>query len=195
MILDKLANIISDILGPQIWAPVLIIVLLLKTGLSDDQIKILFPVMLIFQVLAPLIFIYVSLKLHSITAWDIPQRKQRYSFLIVSLVSYLFSIILIYIYGNKLIFNLSLINLALSLVTLLITYFYKISLHALTTVSSTIIINFLFGWSLPSLYLIVPLVCWSRLRLKRHTPAQLILGILTGGLTVLGLLFSFGYFY
>ncbi|MGD0708582.1 MAG: phosphatase PAP2 family protein [Anaerolineaceae bacterium] len=60
---------------------------------------------------------------------------------------------------------------------------WKISAHAATAASFSVMTSLLFGlWSLPIL-LAIPLVSWSRVRLHRHTIAQTIGGAALGALT------------
>ena len=57
----------------------------------------------------------------------------------------------------------------------------NLSLHAAGVSGTAVCLVFVFGvWGLPALVL-VPLVCWSRTRLGRHTPFELALGVLVGG--------------
>lgn len=185
---DKLARALSILLGPQVWLPLLITSILLKSGLTSSQLSILFPGLVIFQIFVPLISVYIALRLKKVTGWDLPKREERYWFLILTLVSYLFSIALIYFFGNKFLLNLSLIFFVLIIVISIITYFWKISLHASINTVGPILLNFLFSWQLPWLYLSVPLVYWARLKLKRHTLWQLIAGsIISGGAFLWGL--------
>lgn len=185
---EKLARILSIVLGPQVWLPVLIVSVLLKSGLSTKQLIILFPGLFLFQILIPLISIYIALKLKKITSWDLPKRKERYWFLILTTISYVLSIALIYFFGNRFLLNVSLILFVVLIAVSVITYFWKISLHASINTLGSILLNFLFAWQLPWLYLAIPLVYWSRLKLKRHNVAQLIAGsLVSGGVLLWGL--------
>ena len=71
---------------------------------------------------------------------------------------------------------------------LLITCFWKISLHT-TAAASVVTLLYLFAGT-PALPLLglVPLVAWSRVRLRRHTLAQTVAGALLGAGVVLSVL-------
>ncbi len=57
----------------------------------------------------------------------------------------------------------------------------NLSLHAAGVSGTAVCFLFVFGaWALPAIVL-VPLVCWARTTLGRHTPAELSLGVLVGG--------------
>lgn len=193
MITQRLARIISVILGP-LWLPLLLVAVLLRSGLSKNQLYILFPLLLLFQVVIPVAYLYLAVHFKKASSWDLPKREERYLFLAVSLVSYLISVVLIYFLANQFIFRLSLILIALLIIISVITYFWKISLHASMNTVGSILLNLLFGWSLPILYLVIPTIFWARLTLKRHSVAQLIGGTLVGGAFTLLALKYFGYF-
>lgn len=190
---EKVAKYLSIILGPHVWLPVLIIVILFKTGLNNNQLLILFPSVFILQLIIPISYIYLSLKMKKITAWDLPKREERYKFLAITLASYILSTTLTYIFGNKMLFDLSLIILLLLVMVSVITFFWKISLHTTLNTAGSVLINFLFGWQFPWLYLTIPVIFWARFTLKRHDKLQLIGGILASSIFTLAALKYLGY--
>lgn len=190
---NKLAHFMSIVLGPHVWFLVLLIVLLTKTGLTSGQMWTLLPVSLIFQILVPMIYLQWYLKSRKITAWDLPKREDRFLPLAATFVSYLISLVLIYIYGNQLIFNLNVIFLLLIATVSLITVFWKISLHTALNTAGALFINFLFGWQLPILYLLIPVIAWARYKLGRHNIKQLLAGTAVSGLIILVAFYYFGY--
>jgi membrane-associated phospholipid phosphatase len=57
----------------------------------------------------------------------------------------------------------------------------NISLHAAGVSGAAVCLTFVFGaWAIWAV-LLVPVVVWSRFILKRHTPLELVLGVLVGG--------------
>lgn len=65
-----------------------------------------------------------------------------------------------------------------TLLILLNNYFYRISFHVALTTSLLILINYFSGWNLVWLFLVIPLIAWSRVRLGKHTILQVIMGFL-----------------
>jgi len=64
----------------------------------------------------------------------------------------------------------------------LLTPLTNLSLHAAGVTGAAVCLLYVFGaWGLPAL-LLVPLVWWARTVLGRHTPLELALGTLVGGL-------------
>jgi len=75
----------------------------------------------------------------------------------------------------------------------IITQLWKISIHTMAVSSGVVTIGVFFGL-LPALLLspLIPLVGAARLKLHRHSPAQVVIGALLGMITVLLLALSFG---
>lgn len=59
-----------------------------------------------------------------------------------------------------------------------VTMVWKISLHAAGITSIAVMLYFIFGALAAPVALLVPVVGWARLTLRKHTPAQLAAGIL-----------------
>lgn len=176
--MNKLAEIISVLLGPHVWLPAIFIAAIFSSHLNQPQLITLLPSIVILQVIIPLAYLYIAPKIGLASAWDLPKRKERYLFLAVISISSIMSLLLIYSFGTKLLFHLNLLLFILLLVLFEITLRWKISLHISLNTTGAILINFLFGWNLLFLFLAIPLIFWARLTLKKHTAWQLLAGIL-----------------
>lgn len=68
--------------------------------------------------------------------------------------------------------------------TLVITLWWKISIHAAVASGSATVIIFQFGgigaWTIVVMAVVVAVVGWSRVHLRRHSTAQVVAGALTG---------------
>ena len=62
------------------------------------------------------------------------------------------------------------------LTVFVITFFWKISLHMTVNTSGAILLNTLFHGAYLPVLVVIPLIFWSRLYLKKHTPLQLLAG-------------------
>lgn len=184
----RLARVISIILGPPGWLPVLFLTIVFKSGLNNFQQAILLPTILILDVIIPLGYLFMAPKLGWAKAWDLPNRQERYPFFALLFFSNVTTFGLIYLLGATFLFQLCVMLTAILAVIILITFYWKISLHTSLATVGTIVLNFLFDWKLPYLYLTIPVVFWARLVLKRHNVAQLLAGcIVSGGLAILSL--------
>jgi membrane-associated phospholipid phosphatase len=71
---------------------------------------------------------------------------------------------------------------------------WLISIHATAAAATWLIATLVFGWLIGLILLpLLILICWIRVYLKRHTPAQVLAGIALGLSAVL-LLRAFGCF-
>lgn len=173
---NKFAEFISEIIGPLLWMPLLLLLLIFKTGLSKDQIIVLFPLLIFLLVIIPFAYLFVALKLKWVDKWDLPKREERRPMLVILFVCSLISLELINHLGNKLMFDLYILLITTGFITSVITIFWKISIHMVLDTTVIFFINYLFGWHLWPIFILIPLVAWARLRLRRHTPAQLLAG-------------------
>lgn len=168
----KIAHIISK--------PVMISLILLS--LLTLYLKIDIPVkyqisLFSFSILLPIIisFLFRFFKLTS--DFTVSQQEER------PRLFFLFSILLLISFGisiktgnTKLIQIYCILNITLLLSTLL-TMFWKISFHMIVaTLCLFIITTLLQNPLLYSLFLLLPIIGWSRVYLKRHTVKQVIGG-------------------
>lgn len=186
--MKRLAQAISILFGPFVW-PITLIVIVFKSRLPTQQITILLPVLLFLQVGVPYFYIFRAYKRKKISDLDITKREERYRTMAVTCVSFVLSLVVIYFFGNGLVLRLSILALSVLIINTMITFFWKISLHMTLNVISALIINYLYQWQIPFLYMSIPLIFWSRLYLKKHTIMQLIGGLAING--VLALIFIF----
>jgi hypothetical protein len=186
--MKRLAQVISILLGPFVW-PITLIVIIFRSGLSTQQITVLLPIVLLLQVGIPYFYIFRAYKLKKISDLDITKREERYKTMIITCISFVSSLLFIHFFGNSLLLKLSIMTLMILVINTIITFSWKISLHMTLNVISALIINYLYHWQLPFLYLSIPLIFWSRLYLKKHTIMQLIGGLVINGAIALFFIF------
>lgn len=185
---ENFAKLISIILGPHVWISSLFLILVFKTNLTPQQLKIILPTVLILQVIIPILYLILAPKLNWVEKWDMENIKERKPFLFLLIFLSLISSTVIYLYGNLLLLELNIILLSLILILSAITLFWKISLHVSINTASAIIINYLYDWKLPWIYLNIPLISWARLKLEKHTVNQILAGFsLTTLILLIGL--------
>lgn len=182
---ERLARDISFILGPQVWFPVLLLLFFFKTGLTQQQIFILAPLLILFQIIIPFVVLYWLIKTKKVSDWDIRKREERYQVLPIFVLSTFAGLFSVYYVGTILFFNLFLTLWLTAFVGVVITYKWKISLHLILNTAAVILVNFLFHWQLPFLYFLIPLVAWARYTNKHHTILQLVGGIVVSATIVL----------
>ncbi len=156
--------------------------LVFKTNLLQQQITLFSIILPVLHIIAPFTYFYWAYRVKLISDIDITQRTQRFGLMSLMLILQLISLGFIYFYGNPGLLYLSFIMTCVFAVVFSITLFWKISLHMTINTMGILLINALYGWGYFWLFLCLPLVMWSRLYLKKHTPAQLIAG---AGITAL----------
>lgn len=185
----ELARLISILLGPQMWLPMLFLIAMFRLEIQPE----LFFSILFLQVIIPLAYLHLAPKLGLATYWDLPKRQERYPFLAIVLIGSLISLFLTYQFGTKFLFDLNSLTVIFLIVSFLITLYWQISLHTALNTFGAILVNFLFDWSLAFLYLTIPTIFWARLTLKRHTISQIIAGIIIPAIITLSGLRLLGY--
>jgi membrane-associated phospholipid phosphatase len=176
---ETLAHFISTVSNPPLVAiPVFLVInyTLLYNGdwLWFSVLSILFVSIL------PIITSTLWIKRKKLEV-DMPKREDRIYPLLMVILSYIVGVLVLYTLGAPpLTTTLMIAYLNNTIVVLLFSLYWKISIHAMGVAGPATAIIYLFGWTGLIFSLLVPLVLWSRLYLKRHTPAQLIVGTVLG---------------
>lgn len=169
--MQKLLRAISLILHPVWIFPLLLIIAVPWNNILAPSAVMLLSFVIPFSYFAQL---YKSKK---ISDFDVSKHKERQQLYSVALLGLLLSLAYLYFFSTMEIFwaFLRLLGIALTLVAFNIKI--KVSVHAaLTTLLClTLFLDYDFT---AFIFLLIPLVALSRLKLKRHTVKELILGTL-----------------
>lgn len=112
-------------------------------------------------------------------------KKFNITSLRLTIISLIIPLMLMQTVGMPQMFVFSIITfLVMSPLVFVIRSKWKISGHACTFTAITTIMSMANGW-FAALYLVIPVISWSRLKLKAHTRAQIIVGALIGFFTPL----------
>lgn len=109
--------------------------------------------------------------------FDLTHRRQRLGFYLLSLGFGFTGLNLLYDYSNYL-FRYFLGLMIVGMFFMVITFWEKISLHVGSLMVFYLAYNLTHQWRVFWLFPILILVAWSRVKLKRHTPAQVLEGML-----------------
>ena len=143
-----------------------------------------FLIAIIFTAIIPYMAILLLYKTGKVSDLQIPKRKERlFPLLVVNICVIAGFFALIYMQPEKLLLSVYMIYLLVLPAISLITLFWKISFHASYITLFSIVYLVVFGkWAMLTI-LLIPLVGWSRIKLKRHTIAQVL-----GGIAVIGII-------
>ncbi|MEX0895714.1 MAG: hypothetical protein WDZ94_02125 [Patescibacteria group bacterium] len=175
--MNKLARVISITTGSHTWMPLLVVILTFQQWRLHNSFWQLGITLLIFLILIPFTYISRLIGQQRITDWDMRDRQQRLLasplFLLSSSTALFVAQFLAHPQVLEQIYFLWLVTFASSV----ITQFWKISLHMVVNTAGIILINVIFSWQLPWLFLILLPVAWTRYSQKHHTLHQLLAGV------------------
>ena len=123
---------------------------------------------------------YYSVKFGN-TDGDVYRREDRAKPLMFGIMSYVVGIVLLYFVGAPHITVVMMVSYAVCTVAvLLISTRWKISIHATGVMGPSMALSITYWpWGL-LMFLLLPLVMWSRYVRRKHTPAQLVGGAVFG---------------
>lgn len=143
-------------------------------------------------ILAPCAYIIWLVRAGKAVDFHLPNREQRIRPLLLSLATGLITWLVMYeVQAPRLFQMLATVNAVQTALFLLITYYWKISLHCTAATILSELAFVIFGASAAPLTMSIPLIAWSRVHLERHTVAQTIAGILLGVVIVTPTLFMY----
>lgn len=174
------SKIVSRCFDFYTWFPIGLLLAIFNTGLTVNQIKILLPLLIFFDVILPIFLFFLILKTGRVSDIDVTKREERYQLFIGFTIILIVPTVLAYYFGNTLFFVLQLITLISAFCMYLATLKFKISGHMFMNTEAILVINYLFHWTLLWLLLIVPLVAFARFYLKKHSLFQIVAGCFLG---------------
>jgi membrane-associated phospholipid phosphatase len=179
-------------MSPHIVGIVLISVMAYQ--FSDNPLSVMLWLALVVPLLVVPPLIYLFWLVHKGTIEDIymPKRETRLRPLAVMMVWLLTCLGLIRYWQAPPVVETFVVTATILMGILsLVTLFWKISFHGAAisaAATTTVMMAGSYAWPV---VLLVPLVGWARVRLKRHTPRQVIYGSLVGALIALIFVHSF----
>ena len=177
--ITRLARGVSHVTAPPVLTiPALIF---LETTFNPHPSLANLAIALFFACIAPLLMIIVLRSLKLVSDVHIMDRTQRTLPYSIAILSFGLGMLTLWLRsGWGLLPALLACYLTTTLIVLVINLRWKISAHA-TGVSGTVAaFMMLAGWRALPLLLLLGLVCWARIYLRAHTPAQVLWGSLLG---------------
>ncbi len=185
---ERIANILS-IAGQPVFIPIPVFILL-ATKISDPgKCALAIIVSLLFvSVIPTAVTYYFSIRLGRKDG-DIPDRTLRFKPMMLGVLSYIIGTVVLYLMDvPDVMWVLMLCYAIVTFVMTIITLYWKISIHSVGVIGPSMALSIVF-WPWGLLYfLLFPPIAWSRYVLKRHTPAQIAAGALSGFL-ITGIMF------
>lgn len=190
-----LATIVSYVLHPLLM-PLYVILLFWEMNNrahfypGNEVWMYILLVVLINTLLLPVIMFLMMKKLNIIRSLEMEHRSDRLYPFVITGIFYLTSW---FVFRSLSILDIItfmfVVSALLVLVAAIVNLFWKISIHAMSLGAMAVFIIFLTSvhfintnWPAYLVVLISGLVGWARLTLKTHSPAQVYVGYLTGGI-------------
>lgn len=187
----RLAQVVSAVASPPVVG--VTAVLLITLTAANPPIWSLATLYLLLTVALPLAFIGWLRRRGRVSDLDLSVRQERILPLFVTLAAMVAGwLILHWAVAPRLLLAFAAFNAAQVALFLLISLFWKISMHTTAVAALAVIVGFVLGDAALLLFPIVPLVGWSRLRLRRHTLGQAVAGALLGILMCLTIIQTYG---
>ncbi|MFK0008968.1 phosphatidic acid phosphatase [Paenarthrobacter sp. NPDC090520] len=181
------ARVLTEVFQP----PVVVSVLLLISPAIEPGVPgtIWFGLLAAFFVcVLPLAYVLVMVKLGRITDHHVSDRRQRTPLLLLALASVVAGLLVLQWLHGPVSITVMIIALIGGIAILaVVSAFWKMSGHASAISSAAVIAVFMFGPAWLPLLLLIPAVGWSRVVLRAHTLAQVMVGSVFGGGVIAGL--------
>jgi len=172
----KLAWAVSRVFDPVVEIPILLagsVYYALSNGLRWRFLVML----LVVDALLPALYMVYGLMKGKIKDWDITKREERMGLYFFTIFAHLFGVVAAYAVGKTDLFEILLVFWTMAVVFAVVTLFWKISVHAGTNAAVVAFFNHYYGWDrFWWLVLVLIVVLWSRVEIKKHTWAQVLVG-------------------
>jgi hypothetical protein len=138
----------------------------------------------------PLAYILIGRQAGWVSDFEISQRSDRPRFILVSLGSDVLALLLLsFLNGPQLLRVMVLAYLCLGAIMIIISSFWKISLHMAGVGGFSTALVFVFGAPALFAFISLPLVAWARMHRRKHTILQLTAGA-TAGILITAIVFG-----
>ncbi|MBN1400352.1 MAG: DMT family transporter [Anaerolineae bacterium] len=180
---NRTAMLISRFVSPHYVAVPLMLVMVLSDSIPWQQGLLWAAVTATLGVAIPLAVWARQFRHGGISDWHVSDRRERLQPVLVltSLFAALVPLlVLIFLGGPRSLLVVYWTVLALVIINLMITVWWKVSQHVSSIAASTALIVVALGVGAAPVLLFVPLVAWARVKLGAHTVMQTVIGGVTG---------------
>jgi hypothetical protein len=135
---------------------------------------------LFFLSFGPLLYIFISVRRGKISDIDVSRRSERAPPFLFGILSVTLGwLVLMLMHGPKNLQTVLIIAAVSGIVMMAITFWWKISMHASSLGGAATMLTVFYGAVMLPIFVLLVLVSWSRVALRRHTIAQVVAGSLT----------------
>jgi len=187
---SRLARLVTEVLAPAPTVAALVLLVAWHSAPTVSEAVRWGALAVLFVSVMPFLYIVRGVRKGGLTDHHVGVRQQRPVPLLVGAMSMLVGLIALALWGapHDLVALVAVVAIGM-LTSLLVTLFWKLSIHAAVVAGAVTVLVFVFGPALLALAPLVPLVCWARVAVRDHTAAQTLAGA-TLGVTVAVVVFS-----
>jgi membrane-associated phospholipid phosphatase len=177
----QVARQVSNVLSPfSVSLPLVFLVALYHAPMRGQALFYAF-VTVFFLSVGPLLYIIVGVRLGKFSDLDVSVRSQRTWPFVFGVASALVGLFILALTGgSRNLETLLLITTLSGTILMVVTLWWKISLHASSVAGAATLLTAFYGVIMLPAFLLVVAVSWSRVMLRRHTIAQVTAGALLG---------------
>lgn len=175
----RLARFISNILAPSTISVPMILLTAFYQASSAVSALAYSAITLFFLSIGPFVYILIGVRLGKLSDVDVSKRSERIGPFIFGLLSICLGwFVLVLTHGPTPLITILIITAVSGLVMMVITLWWKISLHASSLAGAATMLTAFYGAIMLPTFALLVLVSWSRVVLRRHTVAQVVAGSL-----------------
>ena len=176
---NGLADFISKFVSPPTIVAVATVSLSLWSPIGLGSLHPSLSILLCFSLFAffpflPVLYFYRK----KVVDLYVSQKETRTPFFLIALAAYSLAAIIFFATDTKIMFPLALGHTFVTLILLVINKFWKVSVHSAGVTGPIFALIFVFGVIVLPLSFIILVVSWSRIKLKKHTFRQTLVGTL-----------------
>jgi membrane-associated phospholipid phosphatase len=177
IITSRLASLLSFLFSPFV-APIVAIFFLVRVYAQTwEQFALWTTINVLFITIIPFLYIYIQVKQGKLTDIHILIRGQRILPLLFAQISAIIGVFILYLLSApKGLIYLGICYIVNGIVFILITQFWKISLHCGVVAGCVTALAYIVNPKMAFLFFLIPIVAWARIQKKRHTLIQTIAG-------------------
>jgi membrane-associated phospholipid phosphatase len=194
--MSKHARLVSEVFNPLI-NPIVTFLILAMGGPEQPTARIFLNWAVAITFASGLIFLYIAYlkQKRAIDSTELIIREQRISPLTFAVLSYALGFgVLTVLNAPWLMRGLMFCYATNTMVVLMITRRWKISIHTTGIAGPLVALTYQFGWMLLPLYILIPIVGLARVKMHRHTQLQVIAGGILGVTMTIVQLYYFRYY-
>ena len=175
----RFARYVSIILAPATISLPLVFLVAFYQARDELAAFVYACITLFFLSIGPLIYTLIGVRLGKLSDMDVSRRSERAGPFLFSIVSVTIGwLVLVLTHGPKNLQTLLIITAVNGVIMMITTLRWKISIHASSMGGAATILTALYGAVMLPTFLLLALVSWSRVVLRRHTVAQVVAGAL-----------------